>query len=623
MADGPAAAIKNPAPDVTVVPKAPSEPAMLPPVRAAASDAAGAEPVNKGSVVQNGADAQGEGTEDRAATQEHDAPDEDPGESTEAAAANVSLTQLAPLRSGQSYLGTAESSSGIQSGPAVIEAKKAWNVMVRKWGKDQGLTEFTDEELKNDKYDEAFEDKVRKFQEVDAAARGGKPWFSEFDGKLGPRTIAQILDRAGIAELKDEKLKDLVALHYYLTGEDVPSVDSDVWSGTGLNDTDDKKAKLQELIDLIRNEQAKKKKEVSGLFAPFYQKMSENLEVVLDANALDPSFVKSPSGVRETARAETQEALKGTDLTAEQKQEFATFADAVVAAESGGNQFARSKADALGAMQVIPKTVSEIITTDRGAFDRLKTLGAIDSDVTFENQSERKIKINMADPRVASALGTRYLLTQYMHYGHNTELASAAYNAGPHRVNTDGSGKWTGFAETREYVRRVSDYMSSVWNPSRNVPVVPKHIGDGIIFEPLDDLGDITGKVGNRYHPIRHRNIFHKGTDFAVPKGRPVFPSNDGVVTFSGWKDGYGNIIEITGTLPDGRKVVSRYAHLDVRNVEKNAVIRAGDRKQIGLSGDTGGVTGPHLHYELEIDGELESTGAQLSYFRTNGVSRG
>jgi murein DD-endopeptidase MepM/ murein hydrolase activator NlpD len=80
---------------------------------------------------------------------------------------------------------------------------------------------------------------------------------------------------------------------------------------------------------------------------------------------------------------------------------------------------------------------------------------------------------------------------------------------------------------------------------------------------PLMSFGRISGRFGTRYHPILKRRIFHQGTDIPMPIGTPVYPSRSGVVTFSGWKGGYGNLVEVQHK--DGSRC--RYGHLSETKV--------------------------------------------------------
>jgi murein DD-endopeptidase MepM/ murein hydrolase activator NlpD len=102
---------------------------------------------------------------------------------------------------------------------------------------------------------------------------------------------------------------------------------------------------------------------------------------------------------------------------------------------------------------------------------------------------------------------------------------------------------------------------------------------------------------GWRDDPIRHTRRFHSGADFRGKPGTPVVAAGDGIVTFCGRRGGYGNVIDIN----HGGGVITRYAHLRRIETTKDAAITAGAR--IGQVGSTGRATGPHLHFEVRLDG--------------------
>lgn len=103
---------------------------------------------------------------------------------------------------------------------------------------------------------------------------------------------------------------------------------------------------------------------------------------------------------------------------------------------------------------------------------------------------------------------------------------------------------------------------------------------------------------GWRIHPITHKREFHKGQDLAAPTGTPVYAPADGVVAYSGYEKGYGNVIEID----HGFGFSTRYGHLSQKLVSKGQVVTKGTK--IATIGDTGLSTGPHLHFEVRFLGE-------------------
>lgn len=115
---------------------------------------------------------------------------------------------------------------------------------------------------------------------------------------------------------------------------------------------------------------------------------------------------------------------------------------------------------------------------------------------------------------------------------------------------------------------------------------------------PLPYYSRVSGGFGMRYHPVLKRRIFHNGTDIPMPVGTPVYPSRSGTVTFAGWKEGYGNLVEVRHK--DGS--LTRYGHLSkVETSAGDAVQKS--RTMLGRVGSTGMSTGPHLHFEIITPG--------------------
>ena len=109
--------------------------------------------------------------------------------------------------------------------------------------------------------------------------------------------------------------------------------------------------------------------------------------------------------------------------------------------------------------------------------------------------------------------------------------------------------------------------------------------------------GRKTSSFGRRSAPKKGASTNHKGVDWAVPTGTPVKASCGGTVTKAGWGSGYGYVVYIDHE--DGKQ--TRYGHLSRVLVSVGQKVRQGDR--IALSGNTGVSTGPHLHFEMRING--------------------
>lgn len=111
--------------------------------------------------------------------------------------------------------------------------------------------------------------------------------------------------------------------------------------------------------------------------------------------------------------------------------------------------------------------------------------------------------------------------------------------------------------------------------------------------------GRITSRFGYRHNPFSGRGReFHGGLDFRGKTGEPVKSTASGKVIFSGYQNGYGNVVKVA----HGYGYVTVYAHLSARDVTLGDKVSVGDL--IGKIGSTGRSTGPHLHYEVQYQGQ-------------------
>lgn len=109
--------------------------------------------------------------------------------------------------------------------------------------------------------------------------------------------------------------------------------------------------------------------------------------------------------------------------------------------------------------------------------------------------------------------------------------------------------------------------------------------------------GRLTSGFGRRNRPTRGASSYHKGIDWATPVGTAVMASSTGTVAKAGWGSGYGYVVYINHS--DGRQ--TRYGHLSKVLVSAGQTVTQGQK--IALSGNTGVSTGPHVHFEILING--------------------
>jgi len=119
------------------------------------------------------------------------------------------------------------------------------------------------------------------------------------------------------------------------------------------------------------------------------------------------------------------------------------------------------------------------------------------------------------------------------------------------------------------------------------------------LAEPLSDPKR-SSPFGVRIDPFTHRGAFHPGQDFAGASMTPIHATAPGVVSFTGQRNGYGNVVEID----HGGGFKTRYAHLQAISVATGQRVGLGDH--IGGMGSTGRSTGTHLHYEVWQNGRVQ-----------------
>lgn len=147
-------------------------------------------------------------------------------------------------------------------------------------------------------------------------------------------------------------------------------------------------------------------------------------------------------------------------------------------------------------------------------------------------------------------------------------------------------------------------------NPGHDGPLLvtaeQQHLLDTIDYytETLRSLpigspvpGEITSGYGYRVSPFSHRSSFHEGIDISLEKGTRIRAPGDGIVVKAEYDGAYGWVVDIA----HAGKIITRYAHLNKAMVRTGQRVRRG--QIIALSGSTGRSTGPHLHYEVRVNG--------------------
>ena len=126
-----------------------------------------------------------------------------------------------------------------------------------------------------------------------------------------------------------------------------------------------------------------------------------------------------------------------------------------------------------------------------------------------------------------------------------------------------------------------------------------KSIKKALMKTPINGAR-LSSPFGMRKHPIDGFNKMHRGTDFAAPMGTPIMASGDGVIKKAGWCGGGGNCVVIR----HNSTYQTVYAHMSKFASGIRSGIRVRQGQTIGFVGSTGKSTGPHLHYEVIVNGK-------------------
>ena len=155
------------------------------------------------------------------------------------------------------------------------------------------------------------------------------------------------------------------------------------------------------------------------------------------------------------------------------------------------------------------------------------------------------------------------------------------------------------FANMNLGKKKISLYRFDQKNFEGYYDVNGKSIEKALMKTPINGAR-LSSSYGKRKHPILGYTKMHTGTDFAAPKGTPVMASGTGTIKLAKWCGGGGNCIKIK----HNSTYSTIYAHLSkfAKNIKKGKKVTQG--QIIGYVGSTGMSTGPHLHYEVLINGK-------------------
>ncbi|WP_431040341.1 M23 family metallopeptidase [Streptomyces sp. P9-1] len=192
--------------------------------------------------------------------------------------------------------------------------------------------------------------------------------------------------------------------------------------------------------------------------------------------------------------------------------------------------------------------------------------------------------------------------------GDLADLTLAAYAVGVDEVAEAGKVPASARLFVTEVKQRLPRYSALVRrNPEQEAGV---QAGSTRLQHPVVTLS-VTSPFGSRKHPLTGVTKLHTGVDFDAPQGAQVSAAWGGVVEFAGMTPAYGYRVVIDHGTIQGKRLQTTYSHLSALQVSAGQTLATG--QAVGPAGSTGLSTGPHLHFEVLLDGQYTDPMAWLT----------
>ncbi len=252
-------------------------------------------------------------------------------------------------------------------------------------------------------------------------------------------------------------------------------------------------------------------------------------------------------------------------------------------------------------------SVSKIIAFDKELIDKSKqvqesiSVEISEINLKIKEQEEKQIAIKEKQEEIVSAKNSVVAIQNKEEEKRNELLALqnekinsiASLENNSKSINNEIEELESHNSELEAELDRIINSVAGGTGSNDNIESLP---GESGFLRPIS--GRITSYYGYRVNPVTGQYKLHKGIDYAGNYGEPIKASKSGVVEYSGWISGYGNTI----ILGHGNGVQTLYPHAQSLNVSYGDTVSQGDI--IATVGSTGNSTGPHLHFEIRINGE-------------------
>ena len=340
-----------------------------------------------------------------------------------------------------------------------------------------------------------------------------------------------------------------------------------------LSELDKEKAEIQEELNRVRSEKRSATEEKEAL--------DRKINVTANEIATIDALIKQLDSDNAAYQKELEAAQQ------EEKDTYALFKQRIRAMEENGTVSYLTvilSADSFSSMLSRAEIIGNVMEYDRGIMNDLKEQQAKISKKQAEIAESKKAqesaraqlsakKAELSEQESEATTLLKSLSSEEKAYKKAFDEAEAAQNA------------------AKAEIKRILAAQSGVSSSS-------KYVGGDLTW-PVPGKYTITSPYGTRKDPITRVKSKHTGIDIAAPTGRPIVAANSGKVIVAGWSSkGYGNYVVIDHG--GGRSTL--YAHQSRLAVSKGDYVTKG--QTIGYVGSTGYSTGPHLHFEVLINGD-------------------